>query len=457
MVKVSVILTNHNYGKYLRESITSVLAQTFKDFELIIIDDGSRDNSHHILNDFQGKKNVIILKNKQTQGIAASSNRAICNANGKYIIRLDADDYFDENALLVFTHFLDSNPDVAVVYPDYFKVRDNREIMQYVKIPKIGEEIKLLDIAANGAGAMFRKSAFDKIGGYDSNIRYQDHYDFWIKMITTFKVANINLPLFYYRQHGSSTSSYLNLKEKLQARRYIKEKFVNKNMSDKKLKTVGIIPAREKFDVVDLLPLEQFAGKPLLAYSVEEAMKAKWLNNVIVCTESSQIAGIAEDLGAEVMIRPRSMADTSIPLIDTVNFVISSLEKKNDHFDAVALLPVNCPFRTSSNIDEAVNTLLIYDAESVISVFENLNTLYQHGKHGLEAVAEGGFLKRDRDILYEENEAISLSKTEFIKNGKFFGQRLSHVLMTPEESLRIKDKFSYWIAKQMLEQPNEFF
>ncbi len=457
MAKVSVVITNHNYGKYLRESIDSVLAQTFNDYELIIIDDGSRDNSENILNEYSSVNKITILRNREPQGVASSCNRAIRLAKGEYIIRLDADDYFDDNALLVLTGFLDRNPDIAVVYPDFFKVKDNREIMEYVRVPRIGEEIKLLDVAANGAGAMFRKSAFDKIGGYNPNIKYQDHYDFWVKMITTFKVANLSLPLFYYRQHGSSSSSYLNLREKLFARRYIKEEFVQKNMSQASLRVVGVIPAREKFDVVDMLPLENFAGKALIEYCVEEACKTKWMDKVIVCTESQVIADFTEKIGAEVMLRPRSLADPSIPLIDTVNFAIKTLENNRYYFDAVALLPVNCPFRSHSNINEAINTLLIYDADSLISVNENTSIHYQQGTNGLEPISETGFLKRDRDTLYECNEAIYLAKTDIFKQGRLTGQRLSHVLMTQEESVRIKDQFSYWIVKQMLENNYEYF
>ncbi len=456
MAKVSVVITNHNYGKYLRESIDSVLNQTFNDYELIIIDDGSRDNSENILNEYSSVNKITILRNREPQGVASSCNRAIRLAKGEYIIRLDADDYFDDNALLVLTSFLDKNPDIAVVYPDFFKVKDNREIMEYVRVPRIGEEIKLLDVAANGAGAMFRKNAFDKIGGYNPNIRYQDHYDFWVKMITTFKVANLSLPLFYYRQHGSSSSSYLNLREKLLARRYIKEVFVKKNMSQARLRVVGIIPAREKFDVVDMLPLEKFAGKTLLEHCIEEAQKAKWMDKVIVCTESQTIADFAKKTGAEVMLRPKSLADPSIPLIDTVNFVIHTLEKSKYYFDAIALLPVNCPFRSHGNINEAINTFLIYDAESVISVQRNTNIFYKHGKNGMEPISEAGFLKRDRDTLYKDNEAINLTRADIMRQGRMTGQRLSHVLMTPEESVRIKDKFSYWIAKKMFDDLEQF-
>ncbi len=456
MPKVSVVITNHNYGKYLRESIDSVLAQSFNDYELIIIDDGSRDNSENILSEYSGISRITILRNAEPQGVAWSCNRAIDLARGEYIVRLDADDYFDENALLVLTSFLDKNPDIAVVYPDFFKVKDNREIMEYVRVPRIGEEIKLLDVAANGAGAMFRKTAFDRAGGYNPNIKYQDHYDFWVKMITTFKVANLSLPLFYYRQHGSSSSSYLNLKEKLQARRYIKEEFVQNNMKQARLRVVGIIPAREKFDVVDMLPLEKFAEKTLIEHCVEETQKAKWMDKVIVCTESQAIADFTKKTGAEVMLRPKSLADPSIPLIDTVNFVIHTLEKSKYYFDAIALLPVNCPFRSHENINEAINTFLIYDAESVVSVQRNTNIFYKHGKNGMEPISEAGFLKRDRDTLYEDNEAINLTRADIMRQGRMTGQRLSHVLMTPEESVRIKDKFSYWIAKRMFDDLEEF-
>ena len=99
-VTVTVYLVCYNYGEYVQQSIESVLSQTYKDFELIIIDDGSTDNSREIIGQYFEYPNVRVIF-QENKGLIATNNVAIRAAKGKYIMRLDADDYLDESALLV--------------------------------------------------------------------------------------------------------------------------------------------------------------------------------------------------------------------------------------------------------------------------------------------------------------------------------------------------------------------
>ena len=93
---ITIYITNHNYGKYLSKSINSVLKQTYSNYELIIIDDGSTDNSKNIIKKYQNLKNIKIIFQKN-KGLLVSNNIALKLSNGDYITRLDADDWLDEN------------------------------------------------------------------------------------------------------------------------------------------------------------------------------------------------------------------------------------------------------------------------------------------------------------------------------------------------------------------------
>ena len=97
-ILITVYITNHNYGRYIKKAIDSVLNQTFKELELIIVDDGSTDNSKEIINRYKDNKKItsIFQKNK---GLNVSNNIALRIAKGKYIMRLDADDWLDTHAL----------------------------------------------------------------------------------------------------------------------------------------------------------------------------------------------------------------------------------------------------------------------------------------------------------------------------------------------------------------------
>lgn len=448
MVKVSVIITAHNYGAYLVKCIESVLNQNYDDYEIIIVDDGSTDNTADILKGYEGRERIKIVRNEKNLGLILSCDNAIKVSAGEYVIRLDADDYFDDNALLVLSKFLDKNPDVGMVFSDYFNIRHDGKVLEYVRCPKIGEEDKLMDMPANGAGAMFRRSCYDAIGGYNKNVKYQDNYDIWIKMINKFKVANVNLPLFYYRRHGLSMSSDMNRHKKLQSRRRIKEEFTQ-NCLKKKIKVLGIIPARAKFDICDMLPLKMLGDRSVMAYTIEEAQKVKSMDRLVVTTESEEIAAAAGKCGVDIIMRPPEFSDVHMPLEHTVVNVLDELKKTGYVPDAVAVLQLDSPFKTHRNISEAINTLIIYDVDSVISVYEDIKLHYQHGQYGMRPLFKKRLMRRERESLYTENGAIKLSKMGVITKDNFLGKKISHILMTPKESVKLDSKFNLWIAEQM--------
>ena len=113
-VLVTVYLVCHNYEDYVEQAIESVLAQTYKNFELIIIDDGSTDNSRDVINRYVKYSNVRVIF-QENKGLIATNNVAIRAANGKYVMRLDADDYLHESALLVLVDAIEESEDLALV------------------------------------------------------------------------------------------------------------------------------------------------------------------------------------------------------------------------------------------------------------------------------------------------------------------------------------------------------
>ena len=116
---VTVYITNFNYGKFIKQAIESVLMQTEQSFELIIIDDGSTDNSKEIIEKYKDLKNIRIVYQKN-KGLNVTNNIALRAARGKYIVRLDADDYFSPNALELLLEKLESDSMLGMVFPDYF-------------------------------------------------------------------------------------------------------------------------------------------------------------------------------------------------------------------------------------------------------------------------------------------------------------------------------------------------
>ena len=113
-ILVTVYITNYNYGRYIKRAIESVLNQTLKNLELIIIDDGSTDNSKEIIETYANEKIISIIYQKN-KGLNITNNVALKAAKGKYIVRLDADDFFEPTALEEMSNILEANPDCRVV------------------------------------------------------------------------------------------------------------------------------------------------------------------------------------------------------------------------------------------------------------------------------------------------------------------------------------------------------
>jgi glycosyltransferase involved in cell wall biosynthesis len=187
---ISVYITNKNYAKYLDNAINSVLKQTFKKIELIIIDDLSTDSSKKIIKKYEARKLCRAIYNEKSKGLIKSSNIAIKAAKGQFIIRLDADDYLDPNALSIFIDVISKDENIALVYSDYYLVDEKKNILSLEKqINK--NETYLYDKPVLAACCLIRKSAIFSVNLYDERFNRQDGYDIWYKLIENFKIKHV--------------------------------------------------------------------------------------------------------------------------------------------------------------------------------------------------------------------------------------------------------------------------
>jgi CMP-N-acetylneuraminic acid synthetase len=447
MPKVTVYTVCRDYARYLQQAIKSVLNQTMRDWELIVINDGSTDDTAEVLRQFESDPRIKII-HQPSRGLPASCNTAIAQAGGEYLIRLDADDYFDENALLVLSGILDAHPKVGLVYPDYFLISGDGEILGHVRREKIADDLGLLDLPAHGAGTMIRRQCFLEVGGYDEAVDCQDGYDLWIKFIDRFRVHNVNLPLFYYRRHPVSLST--NPERILRARRSLKDRCVRERFGSNLPSVLAIVPVRNASAIGEGWALRPLAGTPVLQRTLDELKKCPLLSRTIVVTENDEVAGFARSNGAETLIRPQHLARINFPIEPTVLFVLDQVARQGFKPDIVCLLYANKPLRRAHHITEAINTLLIFGPDSVISVCENTRLQYNHRLNGLEPLFPRRELRMERDALYEESGAVYASWTRVVTPQSFLGSRVGHIIMTRESSLSLDTSYDVWLAEQLL-------
>ncbi|MDO1451018.1 glycosyltransferase [Rhodocytophaga aerolata] len=207
-LKVSVVMPVYNGESYIKEAITSILYQTFIDFEFIIINDGSTDASVRIIESFKDKR-IRLIHNDQNIGLTATLNKGIDLAKGEYIARMDADDVSLEERLAKQVTFLDQNPDIGVC-GTWFKIINTNQIIER---PNSFEDIKLHLLCNNAFGhstVMMRKSFLKNFGLlYNIDYRYAQDYELWVRCYAFFRLANISEVLVLYRLHNNQmTETY---------------------------------------------------------------------------------------------------------------------------------------------------------------------------------------------------------------------------------------------------------
>ncbi len=448
---VTVYITNYNYAAYLETAIESVLVQSLQDFELIIIDDGSTDNSKEIIERYKTHSKVSIIY-QQNKGLNITNNVAMRAANGKYLMRLDADDFLEKNALEIISDALEADSELGLVFPDYYYVNAAGECTGVEERHNFEKEVSLYDQPAHGACTMIRLAFLKKLGGYNESFTCQDGYELWIKFISHYKVSNINQPLFSYRRHGNNLTT--NEKKILDTRKKIKALFVEENLSSPR--TLGIIPIRNtKIDSVNL-PLFEVNGKSLLALKIAECLKSDKLTKLVISSADADIIDHLKQLNISserlaIITRPNNFAGLNQTLYDTFNQVIEEENKLGNKYEAVMSISIDYPFLTYDTIDEAINTLTLFKSDAVMSVRPDNRMYYQHNGHSLTPILDQEkFTKLEREALYKGVGGVVLSSIEnFHANKKLVAGRISHIVVDQRTAFGIFNAFDFEVFQHL--------
>ncbi|MBL0226733.1 MAG: glycosyltransferase family 2 protein [Geobacteraceae bacterium] len=212
MPKVSVVVPCYNHGDFLAETMDSLQSQTFTDFEIIVVNDGSTDESTVTLlkNLNQSRTRVIHTDNR---GVSAARNRGIVESAGEYILPLDSDDRIAPGFLELAVEVLDTQPEVAIVYCERVLFGEREGIDP---LPAYDPKELLVDNCIYPA-ALFRKTDWKTVGGYNEKMVYGwEDWDFWISLSDlNMQVVKIPEPLFFYRVRSSSRDHSLRFLQKL--------------------------------------------------------------------------------------------------------------------------------------------------------------------------------------------------------------------------------------------------
>lgn len=195
---VSVVIPCHDYARYLPEAHSSVLAQTFQDWELVIVDDGSTDNTVEVVKsliDRHPDRRVRLLQ-QANAGVSAARNTGIAAATGRYVLPLDADDVIAPTMLEKTVAVLDADPGIAIASTDVFTFTDDDLPPQAMPLPAYSRELMLQRLIMFYC-SLYRREVWQTVGGYDETMRAGEDWDFWIGCVEHgFDAHHIHEPLF---------------------------------------------------------------------------------------------------------------------------------------------------------------------------------------------------------------------------------------------------------------------
>ena len=229
-------------------------------------------------------------------------------------------------------------------------------------------------------------------------------------------------------------------------------------------KVLGIIPARGGSKGIPKKNIYKINNKPLIAYTINEAKKSKFLKDVIVSTEDSEIEKISKKFHAQVLKRPKKLSTDNTPTNSVIINVIKQLETKGDiEFDAIVLLQPTSPLRTVNDIDNSIKIFSKNKCDSVMSV-----TKVHHPPHWTYSINKKGtltkflksktrvFRRQDSPILYQLNGAILIATKEFFLKKKEIGHNTIPYIMPQERSIDIDNFYDLKIASLILKNKSYF-
>lgn len=213
MPKISVIIPAYNAEKTIFKTIETVRQQTFSDFELIVINDGSKDKTLEIVQSIKDERIKVFCY--ENSGLSTARNRGISKANGEYIAFLDADDLWTSDKLELQLAAFDKNPGVGVAYSwTYFmdvdeqgKVLSLHPSASYSFVGNVYEKLLVSDFIHSGSNTLILKQAIDSVGQFDPTLKSCEDWDYWLRLSTHWRFVVIPKHQVFYRRSSNSMSS----------------------------------------------------------------------------------------------------------------------------------------------------------------------------------------------------------------------------------------------------------
>jgi len=244
---VSVIMPNLNMGRFIGTAVQSVLDQSFEDFELVVIDSGSTDDSVQIVEGIaKTDDRVRLLVDTSRKGVSYARNRAMKEASGRYYSFVDSDDLIRPQRLALIVGALERAPQ-HIAFSDLFRIDEDGRVIRESLLSRLPDEghayASILTRQVQGQHTMvIPASAIEKVGGFDESIYWGEDFDLLLRLTQVYEVTLIKEPLYGYRRHSASASTSTPIRSKGEAYISILESNLKRNWgsldNETRLKTI---------------------------------------------------------------------------------------------------------------------------------------------------------------------------------------------------------------------------
>ena len=272
-------------------------------------------------------------------------------------------------------------------------------------------------------------------------------YDLWLKILNRYPIANVPTPLFYYRQHSGSLSSHE--ADLLSTRAEIKRAWVKRNSGSVKPTVVAVVGAKNTYEELPNVVLTEFADKVLLDYTLDSVVEVEDVDRVLVTTDDPQVVDYVQNSypRVEARLRPDELSKSRVSENKVLSEVVDYLEEGGTYPDIIVSLSVHCPLRSGEHIGKALDTLLLYNVDSVVSVYEDYQLHYVHASQGMEPLnpAMHRQIRVEREALFTSIGAIRVVWRDSLEEGANVSGKVGHIVMPWWDSFEIKNS-RRWLA-----------
>ena len=410
-MKVSIYILNHNYARYLKEAVESVLVQGYDDVEVILIDDGSNDDSIALIeNNYGNNERVAINRNIESQGLIKCCNQALNIASGDLILRLDADDVLAADAITTLVQFYTRQkalcPQLIAVFGDYIEIDQTGHAIKQIKKQSkpLGDSDFLVPI--HGACTLIDAHWLRAIGGYDEEFSRQDGFYIWAQAAALGKkILGCEQVIFQYRKHQLSLSAAWS--KILDQRNLIAEKIVTKQLDGF---TYDIVLPIRAADVID----DVSALAQICILLKQRFTRPKNIKTIYVISSSEIIYGVVKEYLGDFNVvfrhRPEESEAAEVTLRQSLRD-IDIYESSDNESTFALIMSVAATLVSPKDVALLVNQAVIFQGfQSFIIGRIIRGDIYQPLEGGLGELSESNKFTNEGHCFIERTPGVVLVK-----------------------------------------------